>query len=115
MGRDRIRCLEDVVVVQAQRRPCVVGGVAERRVFSGNRAREFVLEEILRSEDAVDALADGCARDPACTELIEGDLIACSCGTLATFDANPNQVEAIDERAARAYDVRLDGGVSIRA
>lgn len=68
-----------------------------------------VAREANTADRAFQAMADGCARDPACTELMEGDLLEYLYATIAEFDAEPYELQGTDERTGIVYDLRLDG------
>lgn len=61
------------------------------------------------ADRAFQALSDGCARDPACTELMGGSFLDYLAETIAEFDADPYELQGTDERTGITYDLRLDG------
>lgn len=68
-----------------------------------------VAREANTADRSFQALADGCARDAACTELMEGDLLEYLYATIDEFNARPYELRGTDERTGIVYDLRLDG------
>ena len=61
------------------------------------------------ADRALGALDAGCARSSECTTLMEGSLIDYLYATIAEFDADPYELEAVNQRTGETFTLRLDG------
>lgn len=65
--------------------------------------------EATTADRSLRAVHDGCSRDPACVERMEGSFLGYLAATVAEFDADPYELQGTDERTGLTYDLKLDG------